>query len=171
MHQSPGEAVARPSPVRAEPPLTVCPLQYLRSTFFARRLHTPHVFHAMADITTRCDGLLLCWTAPLASSCARLGMEVAGAPAAPQSPQPRLLYGSRQPQAQSGTAGAPGADKEITMRVLAGSTPVPGPDQQSFLWVCYGEMKWMVLGEPQNRRAAGVYIWHLPGGPASQKLL
>ncbi|ETE67404.1 5'-nucleotidase domain-containing protein 2, partial [Ophiophagus hannah] len=74
--------------------------------------------------------------APSLSYCTRFGAEVPAAAA--QAPQPSPPYGSRKPRAQRVPA-----DEDPAARAFS-SAPAPGPDNKSFLWARYGEMKRLV---------------------------
>lgn len=81
--------------------------------------------------------------APSASYCTRFGAEVPAAAA--QAPQPSPPYGSRKPHARRVPA-----EEEPAARAFS-SAPAPGPDNKSFLWARYGEMKRLVQGGSPNR--------------------
>ncbi|XP_034290143.1 5'-nucleotidase domain-containing protein 2-like [Pantherophis guttatus] len=74
--------------------------------------------------------------APSASYCTRFGTELPAAAA--QAPQPSPPYGSRKPHARRVPA-----DEDPAARAFS-SAPAPGPDNKSFLWARYGEMKRLV---------------------------
>lgn len=81
--------------------------------------------------------------APSASYCTRFGAELPAAAA--QAPQPSPPYGSRKPHARRIPA-----DEDPAARAFS-SAPAPGPDNKSFLWARYGEMKRLVQGGSPNR--------------------
>lgn len=76
--------------------------------------------------------------APSASYCTRFGPELPAAAA--QAPQPSPPYGNKKPHARRVQV-----DEEPAARAFS-SAPAPGPDNKSFLWARYGEMKRLVQG-------------------------
>ncbi|KAL7988257.1 hypothetical protein Chor_007176 [Crotalus horridus] len=81
-------------------------------------------------------GWLVRLAAPSASYCTRFGAEVPAAAA--QAPQPSPPYGSKKPHARRVPA-----EEDPAARAFS-SAPAPGPDNKSFLWARYGEMKRLV---------------------------
>ncbi|XP_077180426.1 5'-nucleotidase domain-containing protein 2-like [Paroedura picta] len=82
---------------------------------------------------------LLRLAAPSASFCTRLGAE--GAVPAVQPPPPRPPYGSRPSPARR----PPSGDEDPAARAFSSSSaPAAGPDNKSFLWARYGEVKRLV---------------------------
>lgn len=88
-------------------------------------------------------GWLVRLAAPSASYCTRFGAEVPTAAA--QAPQPSPPYGSKKPHARRVPA-----EEDPASRAFS-SAPAPGPDNKSFLWARYGEMKRLVQGGSPNR--------------------